>query len=109
MAESVIIACHAWHQENFGGAYKLAAEFAESLSIKGYDVHFICGTDLNIQNNPQNVKGLKLWRYKYPAQPSPSLRNLYGHIHETKKIAESGEISDCYEDLRRQHQQFVKK
>ncbi|MCP4110854.1 MAG: glycosyltransferase family 4 protein [Desulfobacteraceae bacterium] len=81
--KSILIASHAWHEENFGGAFKLAGEFARYLADCGYDVNFLCGTDQAHYSNPTKKYGMKIWRYKFPKAPSPSPANLLGHIYGT--------------------------
>ncbi|MCP4120494.1 MAG: glycosyltransferase, partial [Bacteroidetes bacterium] len=84
---SILIASQAWHKENFGGAFKLAGEFAQYLAGCGYDVHFLCGTDKVNYSNPTHKDGMKIWRYKFPKAPSPSPANLLGHIYGTWSLA----------------------
>jgi len=95
--KSILIACHAWHGEYFGGAFKLAAEFAQYLSAKGHDVHFLCGTERSAFINPTLENGLKIWRYRFPKAPAPSPANLMGHIlgawRLTKRIGQIADIS----------------
>jgi len=94
--QSILIVCHAWHEENFGGAFKLAAEFAQYLGHCGHDVHFLCGTDHKEYSNPTKINGIKLWRYQFPKAPSPSSANLWGHLYGTwlitKEIASQADI-----------------
>jgi glycosyltransferase involved in cell wall biosynthesis len=75
-----IIACHAWHEDYFGGAFKLAAEFGRHLVERGYSVHFICGTDRRAVLNPTHVGEMRLWRYRFRGAFSPSPLNLWGHL-----------------------------
>lgn len=97
-APTILIACQAWHQEHFGGAFKLAAELAGFLAEQGHEVHFLCGTDEPITSNPVEHAGVKLWRYPNPRRPSPSPFNLLGHLYGSwrvaGKIAEAARI-DC--------------
>jgi len=95
--QSILIVCHAWHEENFGGAFKLAAEFAQYLGHCGYDVHFLCGTDHKNYSNPTRINGIQLWRYQFPKAPSPSPANLWGHLYSTwlltRKIVNQADIA----------------
>ena len=95
--KTILIACHAWHEEYFGGAFKLAAEFAQYLAGEGHDVHFLCGTERTDFTNPTFEKGLKIWRYRFPSSPSPSPANLMGHIigawRLTKRISRQADIA----------------
>lgn len=94
--KSILIVCHAWHEENFGGAFKLAAEFAQYLANRGYDLHFLCGTDQKNYSNPTMINGIQLWRYQFPKAPSPSPANLWGHLYSTwlltRKIVNQADI-----------------
>ncbi len=94
--KSILIVCHAWHEENFGGAFKLAAEFAQYLGHCGYDLHFLCGTYQKNYSNPTRINGIQLWRYQFPKAPSPSPANLWGHLYGTwlltQKIAGKADI-----------------
>lgn len=84
---SILIASHAWHEENFGGAYKLAAEFGEYLAGRGHEVHFLCGTGRVRIANPSYEKGMKIWRYPFPKAASPSPANLLGHLRGAWQMA----------------------
>ena len=41
-AQHVAIACHAWYEDDFGGSFRLASEFAEYLASRGHKVTFVC-------------------------------------------------------------------
>jgi glycosyltransferase involved in cell wall biosynthesis len=79
-AGAILIACQAWQEEEIGGAYKLAYEFASHLANVGYRVHLACGSRETILSNPVKHEGLYVWRYRHPRRASPSVRNLWGHL-----------------------------
>ena len=87
LPSEILIACHAWHQDLFGGAFKLAAELGEHLARNGHTVNFLCGAEPTGFDNPTEMNGMKLWRYPFPEAPSPSPKNLWGHLRRSWRLA----------------------
>lgn len=84
--QRLLIASHAWHHEQFGGAFKIATELAEYLAGGGHRVFYVCGTDEPAPLNPTVVKGVELWRYTYPKKNSPHPANLWGHVRGAYRL-----------------------
>jgi len=85
--KGIIVASGAWNHEIFGGAYKVATEFAEFLAKEGHRVFYISGSKDSFPENPTNYKGVEVWRYPVPRAKSPSLANLLGHLSRSRKLA----------------------
>lgn len=83
----IVITGGAWHHETFGGAYKVATEFAEYLATQGHRVSYIAwSNDCSIAENPSDENGVEIWRYPAPKAKSPSLANACSHVMQTFRI-----------------------
>lgn len=87
---TVIVGCHAWFGEQFGGSFKIATEHARSLVELGYRVCYVCSTrEKNPLEQPGIIDGVEVWAYPAPVAKSPSVRNLYQHISRTARLAKA--------------------
>ncbi len=69
MSQPLIIGCNAWYEDEMGGAYRIASEFALHCARKGREVHFVAAHG----QAPGGVhytlrKGVNLWRYESPRE-----------------------------------------
>src|SRR5436190_881726 len=88
-APAVVVVCHAWVDDQIGGAFKVASEIAGRLAAAGHRVCYVCGTPQAVRENPCMIRGVELWRYEYPRRPSPHPANLIGHVRETCRLTQS--------------------
>lgn len=86
---AVVVVSHAWIDDQVGGAYRVASEFAEHLAASGCRVCYVCGTSKWVFDNPTLVRGVELWRYQYPRHSSPHPLNLIGHLRGAYRVTRS--------------------
>lgn len=83
----IVIAGGAWHHETFGGAYKVATEFAGYLASQGHNVSYIAWSKKGaFADNPTIENGVEIWRYPVPKAKSPSLTNAFSHVVQAARI-----------------------
>jgi glycosyltransferase involved in cell wall biosynthesis len=83
----VLIACHANFEDQIGGSFKLATEFAETLAKRGYKVYYVSGTSEENPQNPIVRRGVEVYRYPYPKAQSPNPLNFLAHVRGTHRLA----------------------
>ncbi len=84
MHKALVITCNAWNDDETGGAYKIATEFAIFCAEKGLDVHYVCSiSEPEASVRVCSEKGVHIWRYPRPrlSGKEHSLINLYHHYH----------------------------
>jgi len=83
----IAIACHAWYEDDFGGSFRLASEFAEFLASRGHQVTFVCCAPLRKQHLPQQevVRNVTIRRYRPPGGWMPQIARLGYHIRQTSR------------------------
>lgn len=83
--QHVAIACHAWYEDDFGGSFRLASEFAEFLASRGHNVTFVCCTPQTNASLPPReiVRNVAIRRYRPPGEWMPRIARLRYHIHQT--------------------------
>jgi glycosyltransferase involved in cell wall biosynthesis len=81
----VAIACHAWYEDDFGGSFRLASEFAEFLASRGHQVTFVCCARNGNASFPEQelIRNVTIRRYRPPAKWTPQIARLQYHIHQT--------------------------
>src|SRR5258708_4816933 len=92
-ARHVAIACHAWYDDDFGGSFRLASEFAEFLADHGYAVTFVCCAPLGKSFLPsrETIRNVAIRRYPSPRAWLPRLARLRYHVRQTGRcIREAG-------------------
>jgi glycosyltransferase involved in cell wall biosynthesis len=90
MKNSLVIACNAWADDEMGGAYRIASEFAVHCARKGHDTHYVsmhAGSARRVEYDRKD--GVHLWRYPGPANSGggKSARNLFGHWKGAQEAA----------------------
>lgn len=86
---TTVIACHAWIEDQLGGAFKVASELAEHLAACGHRVCYVSSTSQAVFQNPTLSRGVELWRYRQPVARSPHPGNLWNHVRETFRVTRS--------------------
>lgn len=83
--QHVAIACHAWHEDDFGGSFRLASEFAEHLAGRGHPVTFVCCAPQGNLTLPrrETVHNVTIRRYRPPGEWMPRFARLRYHIRQT--------------------------
>lgn len=81
---TVLVVAGGWHDERPGGANKLPTDFARFLAERGYDVAYLCPSDVVKQMARAEVDGVNLWRYPAPAGSSPSAGNVRQHMRRVR-------------------------
>ena len=91
--QTVIIACHAWFHEQIGGSFKIATEQAIDLANQGYRVCYVCSSNLPEANENKShcyeEQGVEIWTYPAPKAKSPSVKNIFSHVNETKRLTQT--------------------
>lgn len=97
---SLVIGANSWNFDEYGGAYKIATEFAVFCAQRGWDVHYVCNHAGKTERAPDLEFGVKVWRYQRPAGSSKgkSVDNLRAHFSHTRTIMRT--IVDLAEDGR---------
>jgi len=88
-SRSIVITAHAWAHAQIGGAFKLATEFAEFLSQRDWQVHYVCGADQDADALPTEHNGIRLWTYPYPPSHIPAVLRIRHHIRATRQLTQS--------------------
>ena len=85
----VAIACHASYEDDFGGSFRLASEFAEFLASRGHQVTFVCCAPQGKRSLPQQevVRHVAIRRYRPPGEWMPQIARLRYHIHARQAAA----------------------
>ena len=86
---SIVITAHAWAHDHIGGSFKLATEFAEFLSQRNWQVHYVCGAKQATELSSTQCNGVRLWTYAYPADNTPAPLRIRHHIRETRRITKT--------------------
>jgi len=86
-AQHVAFACHAWYDDDFGGSFRLASEFAEFLADRGHPVTFVCCAPLTNPLLPcrETVRNVAIRRYRPPEERAPRIARMRHHIRETRR------------------------
>ena len=84
-SQHVAIACHAWYDDDFGGSFRLASEFAEFLASRGHQVTFVCCAPQTNSSLPprEMVRNVSIRRYRPPGKWMPRIARLRYHIRQT--------------------------
>src|SRR3989338_506210 len=82
----ILVANH-WHFDVFGGAYKLASEFALYCSQKGYSVYYVSAVSETGTSHSDTPSSVHMRRYLLPkaSGEGKSLLNFITHIHRSRK------------------------
>jgi glycosyltransferase involved in cell wall biosynthesis len=86
----VAVACHAWYEDDFGGSFRLASEFAEFLARRGHPVTFVCCAPKTNSTLPprEMIRGVVVRRYRPPAEWLPRMARLRHHVHQTGRCVD---------------------
>lgn len=84
---TLILTANHWHFDAFGGAYKLASEFALYCAQNGYPVYYVCGTSEEGLTLPEVRSGVCLRRYLLPKDSGKgkSFSNFVTHIYRSRE------------------------
>jgi len=85
----IVITAHAWAHAEIGGAFKLATEFAEFLSQRDWQVHYVCGANQDAAELPAQHNGVHLWTYPYPPANAPAVLRIRHHIRAARQLTRS--------------------
>lgn len=83
----ILVACHAWYHDTFGGSFRLASEFAEHLAADGHRVSYLCSAASSDAAPQETVNGVTVYRYSAPGRRLGRLRKLLYHVRESRRLA----------------------
>jgi glycogen(starch) synthase len=85
---SLVIGANSWNFDEYGGAYKIATEFAVFCAQRGWDVHYVCNHRGKTNGAPEIEFGVKVWRYQRPegSGEGKSVQNLRAHFSRSRTI-----------------------
>jgi glycosyltransferase involved in cell wall biosynthesis len=83
--QTVLVTAHAWYEDLFGGAFRVATELARGLAASGRHVTFLC---CNVADAPgfEMLDGVEVRRYHLPAR-SRFVPRVWQHIRATQDLA----------------------
>ncbi len=82
---TVLVVAHAWHEDLYGGAFRIATELALGLAANGQHVTYLC---CNVGNAPDRevIRGVEVRRYR-TRPPSMFAPRFWQHLLSAKSLA----------------------
>lgn len=78
---ALVIAADAWAADEFGGAFKIASEFAIHCAGTGREVHYLCCDSKATGVRTARDQGVTVWRYPRPVSSgTTSFANFLTHV-----------------------------